>query len=597
MSSTAIQSLGRNATPIEGMRRWGAIAALVLPLAISYSLPPSMRMVNQCMAVAGWGLWIMALAPAGLSFKPLGPLLIAAVIIGVTSILAAALGRSSLSIAVTGVSVLTCAAIVAAIAAACARHQLSGSVFAVFCWGAMAVALINALVGIAQVIAPDWPHMVWLPQSRSFGRAGGFMNQANQLATLLSFGLVATWYLREIGRIGKLLAGVAVTTLLFGLAFSGSRAGSIGLVALLLTLLIAPVLPRDVPGRRRSAAVVLTGVYVAASFIAIQVVSAHSGADASGDTGYQRWMPQQTGSSIQVRMTLWQNSLDLIRQQPWTGTGFGNFNLAWTLTPLDARPWLELDANAHNLPLHLMAELGVPLGGLVCVLLAIAFWRLCRSALRRRSTELLEVSLQARTCALWVLVALLHSLLEFPLWFVYLLLPTAFVWGFGLALDQFDGEKRVAADPASGAASATVVKSLGLLMIAGGLAAWFSYAAGIDRPLEPDPEVPGGRLAIELSNNPWHAYLLNFRAAFEASRPSPAVVRGGMDYLSDPRLLRHWAKVLEAQGRDAEAAYVLQRSRELEGAPTQPNRLPEPVGEPLWRQLARLPSNAPMPPP
>ena len=39
----------------------------------------------------------------------------------------------------------------------------------------------------------------------------------------------------------------------------------------------------------------------------------------------------------------------------------------------------------------------------------------------------------AGACGVIVSTALLHSLLEYPLWYSYFLLPTAFAWGIGLA--------------------------------------------------------------------------------------------------------------------------------------------------------------------
>jgi O-antigen ligase len=55
--------------------------------------------------------------------------------------------------------------------------------------------------------------------------------------------------------------------------------------------------------------------------------------------------------------------------------------MAWTLTPLPGRPTAFFD-HAHNLPLHLAAELGLPLALAVMALLLGAFgsaaWRAWR---------------------------------------------------------------------------------------------------------------------------------------------------------------------------------------------------------------------------
>ena len=54
----------------------------------------------------------------------------------------------------------------------------------------------------------------------------------------------------------------------------------------------------------------------------------------------------------------------MIAREPLAGVGFGEFNLAWTLTEFPHRPTAFFD-HTHNLPLHLMVELGIPLGLLV----------------------------------------------------------------------------------------------------------------------------------------------------------------------------------------------------------------------------------------
>jgi O-antigen ligase len=61
------------------------------------------------------------------------------------------------------------------------------------------------------------------------------------------------------------------------------------------------------------------------------------------------------------RWAIWSNTLQLIRENPWTGVGFGEFNFAWTLTPFPDRPVAFFD-HSHNLPLQLLVELGIPLG-------------------------------------------------------------------------------------------------------------------------------------------------------------------------------------------------------------------------------------------
>jgi hypothetical protein len=129
------------------------------------------------------------------------------------------------------------------------------------------------------------------------------------------------------------------------------------------------------------------------------------------------------------RFRIWADALHLIALHPWTGVGWGNFNFAWSLTPFPNRHTAFFD-HTHNLPLQLAVELGVPMALLVCGLLLWALWQAWRRALAASPAES-----AAGRCAVMMLVLIgLHSLLEYPLWYAYFLLPTAFVWGFALGL-------------------------------------------------------------------------------------------------------------------------------------------------------------------
>ena len=70
----------------------------------------------------------------------------------------------------------------------------------------------------------------------------------------------------------------------------------------------------------------------------------------------------------EVRAEVWRNAITLIAMHPWSGVGFGEFNLAWTLSPFPERSPQFFD-HTHNLPLQLAVELGLPLAALVTGLL------------------------------------------------------------------------------------------------------------------------------------------------------------------------------------------------------------------------------------
>ena len=119
------------------------------------------------------------------------------------------------------------------------------------------------------------------------------------------------------------------------------------------------------------------------------------------------------------RLTLWSNVLHLIAQKPWLGWGWGELDYAHYITLYDGPRFCDILDNAHNLPLHLAVELGVPLAVAVCG--GFAWWVLRQKPWRDTDpTRQLAWSVMA--------VILLHSLLEYPLWY------GPFQMAFGLCL-------------------------------------------------------------------------------------------------------------------------------------------------------------------
>ncbi len=132
---------------------------------------------------------------------------------------------------------------------------------------------------------------------------------------------------------------------------------------------------------------------------------------AAGTTSAQRLIEGGTGNSI--RLYLWHEAWLIFTQFPLLGAGFGQF--AWQhfqLGPvLHSTNITGLYNNAHNLVMHLAAEMG--LAGLSVLLGALTLW-----LLQARSAQ--------RTIYHWwgyglLAVLAIHSLLEYQLWYAYFL--------------------------------------------------------------------------------------------------------------------------------------------------------------------------------
>jgi hypothetical protein len=294
------------------------------------------------------------------------------------------------------------------------------------------------------------------------------------------------------------------------------------------------------------------------------------------------------------RFGIWANTLALIRQQPWAGVGFGEFNLAWTLTPFPGRPVAFFD-HTHNLPLQLAAELGLPLAALVLALLLAALWRAWRLS---RSAET-DIGVTLRSAWMMLLLIALHSQLEYPLWYAYFLLPTAWLFGYALGTPAQAG-----ATTASHAPAHTLVAG-GVLLIAASVLAAVDYVRVVRVFMTP---ADGSPLAerIDAGRRSWlfahHADYAAVTTGVDLSTPGQAFAQAP-HYLLDTRLMIAWARALAEAGELDKARHLAQRLREFHNpqadeffapcdappdeAAARPFQCGAPARVPAWREFLR----------
>ncbi len=276
--------------------------------------------------------------------------------------------------------------------------------------------MLNAGIGIVQVFAPALPDGDWIARSSLAGRAVGNLRQPNHLSSLLLWSAIAVVPLLELGTIRRGLGRALFALMVFAVVLTASRTGVLGIGLLTLWGLLGRRLSRSTRVLLLSAPLLYA---LAWGGLALWAELSHH---AFG--GEARLAEADLSGS---RFGIWANSLSLIRQQPWLGVGFGEFNFAWSLTPFPGRPTAFFD-HTHNLPLQLAVELGLPLAALILLLLLVSLWQAWRLA--GRADAPMAVALRGA----WMMLVLIgvHSLLEYPLWYAYFLLPTAWLWGFAL---------------------------------------------------------------------------------------------------------------------------------------------------------------------
>lgn len=278
----------------------------------------------------------------------------------------------------------------------------------------LAAALLSAVLGLLQYFGASAVLGPWVNRT-GLGEAFANLRQRNQFATLTHIGLAALlWWVaqgqsapaavgdasRPARRNWRPAAAVAAAVLLaVGNAASSSRTG---LVQLLMLLAMAGLWGgwRQPALRRVLLAAALAYAVAALALPVLAGLDPHA-------TGILARL-HDGDSACASRLTLWGNVLHLIAQKPWFGWGWGELDYAHFITLYPGPRFCDILDNAHNLPLHLAVELGVPLALAVC---GGGVWLVWRAKPWRE----LDASRQMA----WTVLAgiLLHSLLEYPLWY------------------------------------------------------------------------------------------------------------------------------------------------------------------------------------
>ena len=269
-------------------------------------------------------------------------------------------------------------------------------------------AIVSAFAGLLQYaglsdIASPWINVA------SPGLAYANLRQRNQFATLTNIGLCAVlygWATMQHTRKMSLAMYVMAFVLGVGNAASSSRTGLTQLLVLAALACLwsaTRTVPNAKPqGHRLHVLWIACGAYALASWTLpyLAGLGPHS-------TGIVARMVEPSPICVS-RITLWSNVMHLIGQRPWFGWGWGSLDSAHFLALYPGERFCDILDNAHNLPLHLAVELGLPLAALVC---ALILWAVVRLQPWKETDR-------ARQMA-WAVLLLIgvHSLLEYPLWY------------------------------------------------------------------------------------------------------------------------------------------------------------------------------------
>jgi hypothetical protein len=155
-----------------------------------------------------------------------------------------------------------------------------------------------------------------------------------------------------------------------------------------------------------------------------------------------------------------------------------------------------------------------------------------------------------------------HSMLEYPLWYSYFLLPAAFAFGLCLERPQpADIERLAATEP--NVTRPFVLASM--LLVLGATLAVYDYMRVVIIFAPPANAAPLAQRIADGRRSVLFAHHADYAAATVAEHPGQVIKAfdGATHYLLDARLMMAWAKALDERGETDKARYVAERLKEF----------------------------------
>ena len=278
---------------------------------------------------------------------------------------------------------------------------------------------VSSVLGVLQYLDLAHDLAPWVNQPVR-GDAFANLRQRNQFASLTSIGLVTllVWVAARLPQAVskqslwcRAWPWLVLNLLAAGVACSLSRTGALQWVV--VGLLSALWAWRQTRGQKHRQTQLLYMALAAPFLVALwSVWMPMLAAYITGSQGASMILrvagQAQDYGMCASRRVLWSNMLNLALQRPWLGWGWGEADLAHFMTAYSGPRFCDLVDNAHDLPLHLAVEFGLPFAGLSVVLGLV--WIVLRQPWRETSVWRLMA---------WgvLLVVGLHSLLEYPMWY------------------------------------------------------------------------------------------------------------------------------------------------------------------------------------
>lgn len=275
--------------------------------------------------------------------------------------------------------------------------QLSKTMALVF----VGVGVVSVIFQMTQLLDLDCSPLIMPVNTQTILRPFANLAQPNLMALVFCFGLASVWWLYLSRALKPWVGVVLLVLLLWGIALTQSR---IAWLILPLFLVLCWRSPAD------TARVSKWGL-MAAVLIFIGMVLALPAIFSM--LGIVIESPEQHAGQTAVRLVLWQQAWLISTQHALFGAGWNQFGPQQVMLAALFKP-AEYSNHAHNIILNFAAETGWPIT-LLLIFAGLVWAYFC--CVKRWQ------NLSVRFFSLLLLAIMVHSMVEYPLWFGIILIP------------------------------------------------------------------------------------------------------------------------------------------------------------------------------
>lgn len=277
----------------------------------------------------------------------------------------------------------------------------------------LVVSIISSIFAIVQWLGLSSDSNIIM--NFSGNRPYANMAQPNHLATFLFFGLFSCWYLYEKKVLNKFFISLLIFIFLFTIALTQAR---VAWVIMIFSIIYLCFFNKKINLKLSKNYLFILVVFFIGSVCIIPYVNIFllQSFDLVMTNSITERMSEKNG-----RIVIWNQMLNAIIQKPWLGYGWSQTTAAQysVIDEIQGKEWV---ISAHNLMLDIIVWCGIPLGLIVICFILYLYVKIFLSVKK----------IEGIFCVLVISAIAVHSLLEFPIYYSYFMIPIGLLVGSSL---------------------------------------------------------------------------------------------------------------------------------------------------------------------